>query len=98
MGEPSIIGNSTPRVAGKRSRGDVPATKVAADMAAVQSHSQRWSPDLKPQSKASQLSVVEGVDGAILAWFAHECNRIWGQELTLEKEETHADLEHRGKL
>ena len=41
---------------------------------------------------------MEGVDGAISAWVAGECNRILGQESTPEEDEVHADLVEADKL
>ena len=76
---------------GKRSRGDVPATTLAAYLAVVQTHAQWRFPDLKPEIEAYQSSVAEGVDGAVSAWVEDERNRISGQELPLEGEEAHAD-------
>ena len=98
MEEPSNIETSTLEVDGKRSRGDAPATTLVADMAVVQTHAQWWTPELKPHFEAIQSSVVEGVDGAISARVADECNRVLGQELTPGEEETHASLAHEGKL
>ena len=41
--------------------------------------------------------AVEGVDGAISAWAADECNRVLGQELSQQEEEMHAGLVQEGK-
>ena len=98
MAEPSNIEGSTQVVAGKRSRGDTPATTLAADLTAVHGHAQWGSPDLKPKIEARQSSAVEGADGAISVRVADERNRILGQELTPEEEEVRADLVEAGKL
>ena len=58
MAEPSNIDNSTSGVEGKRSRRNVPATTLAADLAVVQTHAQWWPPDLNPKIEANQCSVV----------------------------------------
>ena len=79
MVAPSNIENSTSGVEGKRSRGGGPATTLAADLAAVQSHTQWWYPDLKPKIEADQFSVAEGVGGDISAWVADKRNRFSGQ-------------------
>ena len=47
--------------------------------------------------EASPPDAVEGVDGTISAWVADECNRVLGQELSQEEEETHAELAQEGK-
>ena len=70
---------------------------MAADRAVVRAHAHWWSPEPNPKIEVSQSSVVEGVDGAISASVADECNRILGQELTLEEEAAHADLVEAGK-
>ena len=96
--DPTNIEISSHVAEGKRSRADAPAATLAAHLAVAQAHAQWWSPDLKPKIEASQSSVVEGVDGAISAWVADECNRISGQDLTPEEEEVHADSVEAGKL
>ena len=96
--EPSNIDNPTPRLEGNRSRGDAPATKLAACLAVVYAHAVWWSPDLKPEIEAGQSLVAESVVGAISAWVADKCNRILGQELTLEEDAAHADSVQAGKL
>ena len=40
---------------------------------------------------------MEGLDDAISAWVADECNRVPGQEPSQEEEEMHADLVNKGK-
>ena len=73
------------QVEGKRPREDVPAITMEVDLAAAQAHAQWWSPDLKSKMEASPSDAVEGVDGAISAWVADECNRVLGQELPQEE-------------
>ena len=97
MGEPSAVEQTQQWVEGKRSRGDVPAITMEVDLAVVQAHAQWWPPDLKPKMEASPSEAVEGVDGAISAWVADECNRVLGQELSQEEDEMRADLAREGK-
>ena len=52
---------------------------------------------MKPQVEARQSSAVEGVHGAISTRVADKCNRVPGQELSLEEEKLHADLVREGK-
>ena len=98
MAEPSNIETPRQEAEGKLSRGSAPASKLAVDLAVAQAHAQLGSPDLRSKIEVSQPSVVEGVDGAISAWVADECNRISGQDLTPEEEEVHADSVEAGKL
>ena len=86
MGEPSAVEHAQQQVEGKRSRGDVPAITTEADLAVVQANAPWWPPALKPEMEAGPLEAVEGVDGAISAWVADECNRGLGQELSQEEE------------
>ena len=83
---------------GKRPRGDALAAVLAVNMSVVQEHAQWRSPALKPQVEALQSSVVKGVDGAISAWVADECNRVSGQDLSPGEGEMRAELAHEGKL
>ena len=53
---------------------------------------------MKPQVEALQSSAVEGDDGATSSWVADECNRVLGQELSLDEKKRHVDLAHEGKL
>ena len=80
------------QVEGKRSRGDTPDTTIEVGLAAVQAHAQCWFPELKPEMEANRSATVEGVNGAISAWAADECNRNLRQELSREGEDMHADL------
>ena len=70
---------------------------MEVDLAAAQAHAQWWSPDLKSKMEASPSDAVEGVDGAISARVADECNRILRQELAPEEEEMRANLVTAGK-
>ena len=74
-----------------------PSLHEEVDLAAAQVRAQWWSPELKPQFEADPSAAVEGVNGAISASVADECNRILGQVLSQEEEETHADLVKAGK-
>ena len=65
---------------------------MEVDLAVAQAHAQWWPPDLKPKVGVNPSAAVDGVDGAISAWVADECNRVLGQELSQEEEEMHADL------
>ena len=42
--------------------------------------------------------MVEGSDEAASAWVADECNRVLGQELTVEEEMACEELVHEGKM
>ena len=64
----------------KRPRGDALAAALVEDRRVVQEHAQWWSPPTKPQVGAVHSSAAEGVDGAVSAWVADECNRVMGQE------------------
>ena len=70
---------------------------MEVDLAAAQAHAQWRSPDLKPKMEASPSEAVEGVDGAISAWVADECNCVLGQEFPQEEEEMRAELVHEGQ-
>ena len=70
---------------------------MAVDLAVAHAHAQWWSPDLKPKMEASPSAAAEGVDGAISAWVADECDRILNQELTPEEKDMHADSVTAGK-
>ena len=85
------------QVEGKRSRGDAPVTAMEVDLAAAQAHAQLWSPELKPELEMNPSAKIEGVDDAMSAGVADECNRISGQELNPEEEEMRADLVNAGK-
>ena len=74
------------------------AAAPAVDTSVVKEHSQLWNPAMEPQVEAPQSSEVEGVDGAISAWLADECNRLLGQALSLDAEKMHADLVCERKL
>ena len=67
---------------GRRSRGDVPAATMEGDLAAAQAHAQWRSPDLKPKLEVNPSAAADGVDGAISARVADECNRVLRQELS----------------
>ena len=82
---------------GRRSRGDVPAATMEGDLAAAQAHAQWRSPDLKPKLEVNPSAAADGVDGAISAWVADECNRVLRQELPQEEEEWHVDLANYGE-
>ena len=97
MGESSAEASTSRQEEGKRPRGEAPAITMEVDLAAAQVHAQWWSPDLKSKLEASPSDAVEGVDGAISAWVADECNRAPGQELPQEAEVMHADLAREGK-
>ena len=64
---------------GKRSRGDVPGAATDVDLAVVQARAQLGPPELKHKLEVNPSAAVEGVDGAISAWVADECNRILGR-------------------
>ena len=70
---------------------------MAVDLAVVHAHAQWWSPDPKPKMEASPSATAEGVDGAISAWVANECNRFSGEDLTLGEEDVHAHSKQAGK-
>ena len=53
---------------------------MEVDVAAADARAQWRSPELVSKMAATQLSAVEGVDGAISVWVAGERNRILGQE------------------
>ena len=55
---------------------------MEVDLAVAQAHAQRWPPELKPKLEVNPSAAVEGVDGAISAWVADECNRILGRGLS----------------
>ena len=97
-GEPLATETPGTGTNGKRPRGEALATVLAVDMSVVQEHDQWCNPALKTQVEALQSSVVKGVDGAISAWVADECNRVSGQDLSPEEGEMHAELAHEGKL
>ena len=82
----------------KRLLEDAPAITIAGYISVVQEHAQWWNPELKPKMEALQSSVVEGVDGAVSAWVADECNRVLRQELLPDEEKLHSDLAQEGKL
>ena len=82
------------QVEGKRPRGDAPAITMEVDLAVTQAHAQWWSLDLKSKIEASPSDAAEGVDGAISALVADECNRALCQEPSQEKDEAHAELAH----
>ena len=42
--------------------------------------------------------MVEGSDEAVTAWVADECNRVLGQELSVEEELSCKELAHEGKM
>ena len=96
--EPTNIDGSTRAAEETRSRGDTPATTMAGYLAVVHAHAQWWPPDLKLKMEASPSATVGGVDGAISARVADECNRISRQELTPEEEGMHADLVKAAKI
>ena len=52
----------------------------------VKGHAQWRNPDLKARRDATPASPVEGVNAAITARIAEECDRVLGQELTEEEE------------
>ena len=83
--DPLIFGTPTLGMDGRCTRGDVPATALAVDMPAVQAHAQWRNPAFKPQVEALQSSVAEGVDGAIPAWIADECNGVLGRNYRRKK-------------
>ena len=55
---------------------------VIADKEIMKEYAQWESPELQLRVGATRSSVVEGVDAAISARVAEECNRILGQELS----------------
>ena len=55
------------------------------------------NPAKKSRGDAAWPSVVEGVDAAIFAWVAEECNRRLGQESSKEEERSHVDVVGDGK-
>ena len=81
----------------KRARGETAATNLAVDLAAVKVHAQWWPSDLKPRMAALPNQIVEGSDETVSAWVAGECNRILGQELTVDEELTSQELAREGK-
>ena len=83
---------------GERPRGDVFVTARVGDKSAVHENVQWWNPAMKPQVEALQSSVVEGADGAISLWVADERSRVLGQVLSLDEEQTRAELVRGGKL
>ena len=93
-----VMDTPTQSGVGKRARGDAPATTLAVDLAAVKEHAQWWASDLKPQMAALSHQMVAGSDEAVSAWVADECNRILGQELTVEEELACQELAHEGKM
>ena len=70
---------------------------MEVNLAAAQAHAEWRPPHLKPKMEASPSEVVEGVDGAISAWAADECNRALRRELSSEEEATRANLAHEGE-
>ena len=81
-----ILGTPTQLSVGKRARGEPAASSMAVDLAVVSAHAQWWSSDLKPQLTALSHQMVEGSDEAVNAWVADECDRVLGQELSVEEE------------
>ena len=78
--ESSAVEPTQQQVEGKRPRGDASAITMEVDLAVAQAHAQWWTPELKPKLEVNPSAAVGGVDGAISAWVADECNRVWGQE------------------
>ena len=54
-------------------------------------HNQWRNPELRARGGATRPSVLEGVEAAISAWVAEECNRVLGQDLAEEGEELHTN-------
>ena len=75
----------------RRFRGDALRVASVADLQVVKEHAQWRNPELKPQVDATQSSVVEGVDGAVSAWVAEECNRVLSRESSSGEEDMYAD-------
>merc|ERR550534_253861 len=82
---------------GKRVRGEPAASSMEVDLAVVRTHAQWWSSELKPHMTALSHQMVEGSDEAVNASAADECNRLLGQELSVEEELSRKELAHEGK-
>ena len=67
------------------------------DLAAAKAHAQWWFPEFKPKLETNPSAAVEGVDGAISARVADECNRILRQDVAPGGEERHPNLVTAGK-
>ena len=71
----------------RRPRGEALEVALSTDLEVVKEHAQWRNPELKPTVGSNRSSVAEGVDGAVSAWVAGECDRVLGQELPPGAEE-----------
>ena len=71
---------------------DAPLSALVADEGVVGKHSRRRNPELESRVDATLSSAAEGVDAAISAWVAEECNRSLGQELSEDGERLHVAM------
>ena len=67
-------------VLGKRCKRDSFRVAFGADMGAANEHAQLRNPELEPQVEAPRSSAAYGVEPAITAWVADECNRVSGKK------------------
>ena len=69
-----------------------------ADTEVARGRAQWRKPELKPRLGGAQNSAAEGLDAAIPACVAAECNRVLGQELSGGGEQVHDDLALEAKV
>ena len=67
----------------RRCRRDPLRAASDAENEAVRERARWRTSELKAQVDTSRATAVEGVEAAISAWVADECNRVLGQELSV---------------
>ena len=76
----------------KRCRVEVLRAAFVSAKEVVKGHARRRHPELESRLDATRTSVLAGVDVAISAWVAEECNRVLGQEVTEEEAKFHSGM------
>ena len=82
----------------KRCKRDALRSAFAADKEVVNEHARWWNSELKSQVEASRSSAVGGVEAAISAWVADDCNRVLGQVLSEQEGVARAYLVREAKV
>ena len=86
--------NGPTNIQDKRRRVDAPRSASAAEREVLGGHEikAKRNPVKKSIVDATWPSVVGGVDAAVSAWVAEECNRRLGQESSKDEERSHVDV------
>ena len=98
MGETMATRTAADGNADKSPRSEALGIAFAGDLEVQKEYAQWRNPELKPQVEAHQSSVMGGVDGAVPAWVADECNGVAGQGLSPAEEEQHVELVMAAKI